>query len=72
MREYASLRNCVRLSAASGTVCKYSSIVSVQHTVQQVLCSRFVYIGLCGVLVEHTIKRKGLVLDSLALGNDGA
>lgn len=58
------------LAAASGSIRKDSRIVSLQHAVKETFCSRFVHIGLRGVLVEHTVERKGLVLHPLSLRHD--
>ena len=49
------------------SICEYCGIESVQHRVQQVLRGRFVYIALCNVLVEHSVKAECLIFHTLAL-----
>ena len=47
------------------TSCLGSQTVAVENAVEQILGCAFVYIGLAGRVVEHTIKGENLILDLL-------
>lgn len=53
------------------TICKYRGIVAVENIIEKASGSRLIDLSLRGVLIEDSVKGKGLVLDTrLSVGDD--
>jgi hypothetical protein len=59
------------LAASSGTICKDCGIVSVQDTVKEAFCGRFVNIVLVRIVVKDSVEDKRLIFDSFSLRANG-
>ena len=60
-------RDRVCFTAACSSVCKYCSVVAIQHTVQQAPCGSFVDISLGSILIKYTVKAESLIFRSSAI-----